>query len=76
MSNTIMCDGCKKVMYADSRSAKGDYHEIWIDRTYSYHLCRSCYDAMMRYSFGRYYDEDEQQYVETEELEATKVWEG
>ena len=64
MSDMIQCDSCKKTMYADSRSSKGDYHSLWIDRTISYDLCRDCYDAMMRNIFHMVYDEDEQQYVE------------
>lgn len=46
ISAMIQCDGCKHTTYADSRGAK--YHEIWIDRSESYHLCETCYDALMR----------------------------
>lgn len=47
MSRMIMCDGCEKTMFEDSRSEKGDYHEIWIDRSDSYHVCRECYEKFM-----------------------------
>ena len=60
----IQCDGCKKLMYSDSRSDKDDYHVIWIDRQNQYHLCSICYDAMMRNVFHLQWSEDEQQYVE------------
>ncbi len=63
MSNMIQCDGCKKMMYADCRSDKGDYHEVWIDRSSSFHLCRACYDKFMRKILHMTWDEDEQQYV-------------
>ena len=38
-------------MYADSRSEKGAYHEIWIDRSDSYHLCKTCYDRFLKLFF-------------------------
>ena len=40
MSSMIECDSCKKKMYADSRSAKGDYHEFWLDSSDQYHISR------------------------------------
>lgn len=43
MSNMVECDGCKKKMYTDSRSNKGDFHEIWVDHSYQFHLCRECW---------------------------------
>lgn len=66
MSNMIRCDGCKKIMFADSRSEKGAYHDLWIDRSYNYHLCRICYDSMMRNILHMRWSEDEQQYAEEE----------
>lgn len=66
MSSMIQCDSCKSLMFSDSRSEKGSYHEIWMDRQSQYHLCRVCFDAMMRNIFHMRYDEDEQQYVEIE----------
>lgn len=64
MSTMIECDSCKGKMYDDSRSNRGDYHELWIDRTYRYHLCRKCYDRMMQQIMHMVFDDDEQQYVE------------
>ena len=64
MSNMIQCDGCKKTMYADSRSSKGDYHEVWIDRSSSFHLCRVCYDKFMREILHMTWNDDEMQYVD------------
>ncbi len=60
MSNMIQCDACEKMMFADSRSEKGDYHEIIIDRSYSYHLCRNCYERMMHDIFAMIFDAEEQ----------------
>ena len=51
MSNMILCDSCKKSMFADCRSEKGAYHEIWIDRSSQFHLCRQCYLDMMKNVF-------------------------
>lgn len=66
MSNMIQCDGCKSLVYDDISVKEYGYHEIWIDRSQSYHLCRRCYDAMMRNIFHLRYDSDEEQYVEEE----------
>lgn len=46
MSQMIMCNKCKKLMYADSRSEKGAYALLRIDYTdglSSLHLCRICH---------------------------------
>jgi len=51
VSNMIQCDCCGKNMYADSRSEKGAYHEIWIDRSNFYHLCKTCYDRFLKLFF-------------------------
>ena len=64
MSRIIQCDGCKKNMYEDSRSQKDDYHEVWIDRQQSYHVCRECYSATMRNIFHRVWNEDNYQWEE------------
>lgn len=64
MSSMIKCDSCNCLMFSDSRSEKGAYHEIWVDRCQQYHLCRICYDSMMRNIFHMIYNEDEQQYTE------------
>lgn len=66
MSRMIQCDGCKKNMYADSRSDKGDYHEMWIDQKDVYHVCRECYSAMMRNIFHLVWSEDNCQWEERE----------
>lgn len=62
MSNMIQCDGCKKMMYADSRSEKYDYREMWIDRSYQYHLCRECYRKFMETVLNMKWNDDNQQY--------------
>ena len=64
MSNMIKCDGCDALMYTDSRSERDAYHEFWIDRSYSYHLCKSCYTKFMNDILHRYWNEDECQFVE------------
>ena len=43
MSQMIECDACKKKMYADCRTEKGSYFDIWVDRSYQFHLCRTCF---------------------------------
>lgn len=53
MSNMIHCDCCGKNMWADSRSEKGVYHELWIDRSSSYHLCKDCYDEFLKHFFPK-----------------------
>ena len=62
MSNMIQCDGCKKMMYTDSRSEKGDYREMWIDRSDQYHLCRECYRKFMETVLNMKWNDDNQQY--------------
>jgi hypothetical protein len=50
MSRMIRCDKCKTLMYADSRSDKGNYCELNINYTdgYSkYHLCKVCHRQLM-----------------------------
>lgn len=64
MSDMVQCDGCKKLMYADSRSEKGDYHFVWLDQREHYHLCRTCYDAFMRDILHLKWNNDEQQYTD------------
>jgi len=63
MSRMIECDGCKRKMYEDSRSEKDTYHEIWIDRSDSFHLCEHCFVGMMAKILHMHYDEGEEQYV-------------
>ena len=58
MSNMIKCDGCGKLMYADSRSEKGAYYEFWIDQYARYHLCHECYTKFMNTILHMYWDED------------------
>lgn len=70
MSNMIMCDGCKRTMYADSRSDKGDYHEIWIDRSDGWHLCRDCYTHFMKDILHLVWSDDEEQFVTAESVSA------
>ena len=46
MSEMIECDKCKKKLYKDSRSNKGDYCKVGIDYWdgySSYHLCKVCF---------------------------------
>lgn len=64
MSSMIRCDGCKRTFYDDSRSEKGSYFELWINRSYQYHLCRKCYSKMMVNILHRKWKVDEQQWVE------------
>ena len=55
MSEMIMCDKCKKNMYADDRSDKEDYCEIvvkYIDGNSRYHLCKSCHRQLMTEFIG------------------------
>lgn len=70
MSQMIQCDGCKRLMYSDSRSEKGDYCEVWVDRytdsASQYHLCRDCHKAFMENILHRVWDEDEMQWVPDE----------
>ncbi len=66
MSRMIQCDGCKLLVQDDSSAKDFGYHEIFIDRCQSYHLCRRCYDTMMRNIFHMKYSDDERQYVEEE----------
>ena len=63
----IQCDGCKYTMYDDSRSEKGDYHEIWIDRSHQYHLCRNCFNVFMEDILRRTWCEDESQWIPKED---------
>lgn len=66
MSTMIMCDRCKKVMYADSRSNKGAYCSMNIHYTNgmtTLNLFRSCHkkfmiDFMKLYKAQTEYDED------------------
>ena len=66
MSKMIQCDGCKKLMYADSRSEKGAYCDLWIDGNSHFHLCRNCHKVMMEDIMHMHWDEDEQQFVDEE----------
>lgn len=56
MSAMIECDSCKKKMYADSRSEKGAYHEIWIDRSDSVHICEDCRMKILKEFFPDLYE--------------------
>lgn len=67
MSQMIKCDGCNSLMYADSRSEKDDFHEIWIDRESQFHLCKKCHIAFMEKILHRVWDEDEAQWIPEEE---------
>lgn len=66
MSNLIECDSCKRKMFADSRTPKGEYHSIFIDQQYGYHLCRECYNAFMRNILKMRWDEDEEQWKDSD----------
>jgi len=46
MSSMICCDKCKKMMYADSRSDKGDWCTVridYVDGLSTMHLCKVCH---------------------------------
>ena len=46
MSSAVICDKCKKAMYADSRSDKDAYATVKIEYCRGYselHLCKLCY---------------------------------
>lgn len=43
MSSMIRCDRCKKLMYGDSRSDKGDYYLISVNVQPCGHLCKDCF---------------------------------
>ena len=46
MSNMICCDKCRKTMYADSRSDKGDWCTVrinYVDGMSTLHLCKVCH---------------------------------
>ena len=62
MSKMFMCDRCQILIHEDSRSEKGDCHEIWIDRSSSYHICKHCYKFFMEDFLERRWSEDNQQY--------------
>lgn len=72
MSQIIECDRCKKKMYTDCRSHKGDWSTVnidWIDGYSTIHLCKDCHklfliEFMKLYTseefddeFGNFYDE-------------------
>ena len=67
MSTMIQCDGCKYTMYDDSRSEKGDYHEIWIDRSHQYHLCRNCYNTFMSDILRRKWCDKHSEFIQQDE---------
>lgn len=62
MSNMIMCDGCKKTMFADSRTPKGEFYNIFVNDQSSYDLCKNCFNAFMQDVLKRRWNEDEQQW--------------
>lgn len=64
MSSMIRCDSCKLLMFADSRTEKGAYHDIFLDGNTHYHLCSRCFDGMMRNVFHLVWNDDECQYTE------------
>lgn len=66
MSNAVICDGCKRAMYADSRSSKNDYHLVTLDTSHYYHLCRACYTRFMQDILHRVWSDDEEQFVPAE----------
>ena len=69
MANMIRCDGCKKLFYDDSRTEKGSYVSVSITDVCghsSYHLCRICFNAMMRNIFHMVWNDDEGQYIEVQ----------
>ena len=61
MSSAVICDKCKKAMYADSRSNKDAYATLKIDYCSGYsemHLCKLCY-RQFRTEFVRDYKPEE-----------------
>lgn len=61
MSSMIQCDKCKKLMYNDSRSSKGDYCMIeikYVDGLSSIELCKTCHRQFMT-EFIREYTPEE-----------------
>lgn len=60
MSQMIECDACKKKMYADSRTEKGSYFVIWVDRSHDCHLCRTCFKQRLGDVFEYVLGEGEQ----------------
>lgn len=66
MSKMIQCDGCKKIMYEDSRSEKGSYVLLSINLCDQYHLCRNCYVKLMKNILNMKWNEDEEQWEDTD----------
>ena len=62
MSHAIQCDSCRRIMCPNPISADREYHEVWIDQMDMFHLCRDCYDGVMRDVFHFRYNADEQRY--------------
>ena len=60
MSNGIICDHCGKALYADSRAREGDYHSVFIDEKDHYHVCRDCYENVIKKElFPKCFNEEE-----------------
>ena len=68
MSYMVKCDCCGRVMHTDSREEKDAFHHISIDSGYySFHLCRDCYDMLLKRVFHFVWDADEEQFVQEDE---------
>jgi len=48
MSHGVICDHCGKALYEDSRAREGDYHLIMIDGNDCFHVCRACYENVIK----------------------------
>lgn len=55
MSRMIQCDGCKK-LFVDDSTSKGKTHELWLDRSTSFHACDECLLKMLKEHFPEVYD--------------------
>ena len=76
MSSMICCDKCKKTMYADSRSDKGDWCTVainYVDGFSTLHLCKACHKKFLteftRTMKPEEYDEQFGSWWEEEETE-------
>lgn len=61
MSSAVICDKCKKAMYADSRSDKDAYAYLKIEYcrgNSEFHLCKLCYRQFL-VEFVRCYKPEE-----------------
>lgn len=60
----IKCDGCKLITPDDSSGEKT--FEIWVNRSWSFHLCERCMRILHEDILHEVWSEDEQEWVEEE----------